>query len=80
MASDAQNLKNRIDESGVPYRELDSRTTPRVHYQKISDWKRGYVELTDPELHALEAALTAALRSRAEKFNKLLSQGAMATA
>jgi hypothetical protein len=80
MVPNPQDLKHRIDESGVPYRELDARATPRVHYQKISDWKRGFVELTDPELQALETALNEAIRSRADKFNKMLSQGAMTTA
>lgn len=73
MVPDAQDLKRRIDEAEVPYRELDSRSTPRVHYQKISDWKRGWSELSDPELTALENALNAAIRSRAEKFNKMLA-------
>jgi len=69
-------LRRRVDEAGVPFRELGSLTknfiTHGVAYSRICDAFRGWVELKDEELAAVEDALNLALRMRAEKFNRLL--------
>lgn len=67
---DPATVKTRIEESGIPLRELGSLSG--INYQKICDWKKGWAELKDPELAAIETALTAAIRSRADKFTRLL--------
>ncbi len=66
---DATTIKTRIEESGVPLRELGSLSG--INYQKICDWKKGWAELKDPELIAVENALNAAIRSRVDKFTRL---------
>jgi hypothetical protein len=71
-----EELRRRVDEADVPYRELGSLTKKfmphGVAYSRICDAFRGWVELKDEELAAVEDALNLALRMRAEKFNRLL--------
>lgn len=64
-------LKQRIEESEVPLRELGALAA--LNYQKICDWKKGWAKLKGPELTALENAVNAAIRARADRFNKMLA-------
>jgi hypothetical protein len=64
-------IKANATEAQVPLRELGSRSG--ITYQRVCDAFKGWVQLRDPELAALEAAVHAAIRARAEKFTKMLT-------
>lgn len=64
-------LRKRVEQADIPLRELGSRSD--IGYWRICDAFKGWVKLRDPELAALETAVNAAIRERAEKFNKLVA-------
>jgi hypothetical protein len=66
-----QDIKRRAQEADIPLRELGSRSG--IVYSRVCDAFKGWVTLRDKEIVALESAVNAALRERAEKFNKMLA-------
>ena len=72
MPETANTFKLRIEEAEIPLRELGALSG--LNYQRICDWKKGWVELKEMELAALKAALTTAIQARVGKFNQMLKQ------
>lgn len=69
--TDIIQIKNRAQEGGIPLRELGNRSG--IVYSRICDAFKGWATLRDEEMVALEAAMNAAIRQRAERFNKMLA-------
>jgi hypothetical protein len=64
-----QDIKSRAQEADIPLRELGSWSG--IVYSRVCDAFKGWVTLRDKEMVALESAVNAAIRERAEKFNKM---------
>ena len=72
MATDnLQDIKRQAQEADIPLRELGSRSG--IVYSRVCDAFKGWVTLRDKKMIALESAVNAAIRERAEKFNKMLA-------
>lgn len=66
-----QDIKDRATEADIPLRGCGSRSG--IVYSRVCDAFKGWVTLRDPEMKALEAAVNAAIRDRAEKFKRMLA-------